>query len=243
MISKVIFGKQNKASNHQKTIDACNTFDSFDTEALLVKSFESLANKHSTNILKEFDCSNGIADIIFFDLRKNWQNTSELGDIPSRWAYALLKLPYRRNFTIDEYLIISGMSIKYARRALEQFEKVGFCKKGIKKDTWVKVRQPRPIVNKIYAIEAKLKNWKRALIQADRYRYYATQSWVLLDAFSIKPAVKNIEQFKRLNVGLASITSSGEISNYYTPTSKPPKSKLHYWQANSEIAQRVKSSF
>lgn len=242
MISNAIFGKPGTENIHSETINAMNSYERFDTEALLVKSFESLAATHSSNLLTEFDCSAGIADIVFFELRKNWQDASELGEIPSRWAYSLLKLPYRRNFSIDDYIKISGMSKNYAKNALKQFEETGFCKKRIKSDTWVKIRQPRPVVNKIYAIEAKLKDWKRALMQADRYRYYATQSWVLLDACSIKPAVKNIDQFQRLNVGLAGITLSGKILNYYSPTSMPPKSKLHYWQANSEIAQRIKAS-
>ena len=93
-------------------------------------------------------------------------------------------------------------------------------------------------MNKIYAIEAKLRDWKRALSQAYRYLDFANQSWVVLDNSRSKPAIENILKFKRLNVGLASISINGKIVIHFRPKLQPPKSLQKFWQANSEIASR-----
>ena len=92
-------------------------------------------------------------------------------------------------------------------------------------------------------MEAKLRHWKRALTQAIRYRDYATQSWVLLDEFSIKPALENIDQFLRLNIGLAALSTDSNIISYATPSPLPAKSVVRLWQANAEIAHRISSRF
>jgi len=215
----------------------------FTTEAQLVNLFEGIfdrnISKNSTGLLAEFECGDGIADIVLYELRKGWKNALVLGELPPRWVYALHKLPYRRNFTTDDFVLRTSVTRNTALQILDSYTKLGFCERKNKTDTWLKTKQPRQLVNQIYAVEAKLRHWKKALTQAVRYRDYATQSWVLLDKHSIKPAVENIEQFKRLNIGLAAIATSGDISTYLTPKPLAPKSDLRFWQANAEIARNL----
>src|SRR5699024_4364390 len=73
-----------------------------------------------------------------------------------------------------------------------------------------------------FAIEAKLRNWKRALQQAYRYRWFAEYAYVVLDHHYSGPAITQLNLFKKHNVGLASIDSKGNIIKHYHPKRKEP---------------------
>lgn len=76
-----------------------------------------------------------------------------------------------------------------------------------------------------FAFEMKLRNWKRALIQAYRYRSFSDYSYVMLDNSNIGPALKRIEAFKKSNIGLLGIDTSGTIYAYYSPSIEKPYEK------------------
>jgi len=215
----------------------------FNTEAQLVSLFEGIVghkiDKNSSGLISELECGDGIADLALYELHKGWKNSLILGEIPPRWVYALRNLPYRKNFTTTDFISRTNVTRNTTLQMLNHYVELGFCVKKDKYDTWAKIKQPRPLVNRIIAVEAKLKHWQRALTQAVRYRDYANQSWVLLDEYSVRPAIKNIQQFKRLNIGLAALSTSGNITTYMLPQLLKPKSTLRFWQANSEIARRL----
>lgn len=219
----------------------------FDTEAQLVGLFRGLlGHKISTScdgLLPEFECGDGVADLVFYKLRTGWESSLDLGEIAPRWAYALRSLPYRRRFTSAEFASLTLASRSTAANVLRRYVALGFCERVPKTDSWIKVRQPRPIVSHIYAVEAKLRHWQRALGQAARYRDYATQSWVLLDERNVRPAIENVTQFERLNIGLAGVSTRGTVTSYFMPLTMPPKSEPRFWQANAEIASRLKLEF
>lgn len=73
-----------------------------------------------------------------------------------------------------------------------------------------------PKLKSSIAIEAKLKNWKRALFQAYRYNFVADKSFVVLPEKNIKPALANISEFEFFNVGLIGVTDT-EIIVHYKP--------------------------
>lgn len=85
-------------------------------------------------------------------------------------------------------------------------------------------------INKIYtfpfkdnfAIEAKLKNWKRALQQAYRYKWFAEYSIVVIDEYHSKKAIENINTFKKYNIGLATISSEKVFKKHYFPKREIP---------------------
>lgn len=185
--------------------------------------------------LLELDVAFGRADLVFFNLLSNWENALLIGKVPPKWAFALRKLP--RTFDVDGFCAVTGASKKNAINMLRMFESVGFCERDGTR--WRKVQSPRRLVSRIVAIEAKLRNWKRALAQATRYREYANESWVVLDQRSSKPALANVEQFKRLNVGLASIDRQGALKLHFVPERGKPQSPVKFWHANAAIAARL----
>lgn len=213
----------------------------FDTEAELVRHIElnffDQWKKPNVSFLRELDSSNGIADIVVFEMKKNSGNHLSLGEIPPRWAYALYHLPYRKIFTTDDLARTLGVSRERANIAVKKYMSLGFCTTGVKKNTWKKIKQPQLLTTKIYAIEAKLSKWNHALSQAIRYLDYANQSWVVLDTRKANAAINNIDKFIKFNIGLATIDTSGEFKVQYKPTSKKAKSEYRLWYANAEISR------
>lgn len=71
----------------------------------------------------------------------------------------------------------------------------------------------------VFAFEAKLKDWQRALQQAFRYRYFADKAVVIMPAENVKSALRHIEVFREHSVGLWSFNmKSGAIREHFTPT-------------------------
>jgi len=81
-------------------------------------------------------------------------------------------------------------------------------------------REPQSRI--VVAVELKMSNWKRALIQAYKYRAFAHMSMVLMDADRSGPALNNIHFFAKYNVGLATLNRSGAIKIYSFPDVMPP---------------------
>ena len=71
----------------------------------------------------------------------------------------------------------------------------------------------------LHAFEGKLKDWRRALQQAFRYRYFADKAIVVMPWENADAAIANLEAFRNSGVGLWSFDSaSGLIREHYTPT-------------------------
>lgn len=82
----------------------------------------------------------------------------------------------------------------------------------------------------LVSIEAKLKNWKRALIQAYKYRSFSKKSYVFMDIDYIDAPLENLDEFKKYNIGLGSVSYEG-IQIYHEPNSENPFSELLYKKA------------
>ena len=74
----------------------------------------------------------------------------------------------------------------------------------------------QPAARLLTAIELKLANWRRALHQAFRMQRSVDYSWVVLDHAHVAPAIRNVEHFRELGVGLASLSAAtGEIAVHH----------------------------
>jgi hypothetical protein len=72
------------------------------------------------------------------------------------------------------------------------------------------------------ALEMKLRNWKRALTQAFRYRSFAHTTYVVLDAAHARPAIRELERFRRSKVGLITVDQNGVVEFHYAPEPDQP---------------------
>jgi hypothetical protein len=71
----------------------------------------------------------------------------------------------------------------------------------------------------LFAFEAKLKDWQRALKQAFRYRYFADKAIVVMPIANASAAISNLDIFRQLEVGLWTFDAKTDsIREHFTPT-------------------------
>ena len=87
-----------------------------------------------------------------------------------------------------------------------------------------------------HAYEAKLSNWKRALVQAYKYKSFANRSYVIMDHDRVKSVLANTDKFCRANVGLISIEENGDVHQHYIPYFETPYSPRLETKFNKKIA-------
>ncbi|WP_420390534.1 hypothetical protein [Marinobacter sp.] len=217
----------------------------FKSEKDLVDLFRAKQTCHRSlknySAVTEFECTHGIADVVLYELKKNWSENSAIGEINPGWVYSLRAIPYRKEFTLDYFGSVSGLSARLARKALKEFELAGFCEQKAKNGRWIKTRQPQVIARNISSFEAKLKNWRKALEQAYRYKEFSDQSWVIMDECHISPALERIQEFSERNIGLASINTNGTFKVHSKAMKESPRSTLNNWTANAKLAALLTS--
>ena len=71
----------------------------------------------------------------------------------------------------------------------------------------------------LHAFEGKLKDWRRGLQQAFRYRYFADKAIVVMPHQNAGAALANLESFQDVSVGLWTFEAkTGVIREHFTPT-------------------------
>ncbi len=88
----------------------------------------------------------------------------------------------------------------------------------------VLLEPPQGRTGHIVAMELKLSAWKRALVQAFRYRSFAWESYVVLDAGRANVAVSKLDEFRKRNIGLATYSCRCEFVIHCRPSIKRPYS-------------------
>lgn len=187
--------------------------------------------------ISELNSPSGIADLAVVKLAKGWEDSTGISRIAPRWAYALKCLPHSEPFRVDQFARASNVSASCASAVLDTYVQSEFCQ--FDGASWTKIKDPEPVADRIIAIEAKLRDWRKALYQACQYTDYATQSWVVLDRQMLEPAIVHLDEFERRGVGLAGISPSGEIDVVSHASSRLPRLPYRFWHANAEIARRL----
>jgi hypothetical protein len=110
--------------------------------------------------------------------------------------------------------------------------------------TWDSSRVSIPISNdefirhsraRVTAFEVKLKNWRQGLLQANRYRNFAEVPVLVLAAENVTPALRFLETFRLLKVGLWSFDSrTDQIIQHHTPR---PQRALDQVQRRKVVAK------
>ena len=90
-----------------------------------------------------------------------------------------------------------------------------------------------------YAFELKLRNWKRALVQAFRYSAFSHYSSVVLDHTYIRPALSNIKLFQKSNIGLLTLDTNGQIIWHNVPKFQKPYSAQLYNELSLSLRPKL----
>jgi len=80
----------------------------------------------------------------------------------------------------------------------------------------------------IRAFEVKISNWRKALMQAYRYRYFADVSIVVLPSEKLKTAARYVNTFKAIKVGLWGFSdNTSQVIPLFTPRPTKPLEPRH----------------
>ena len=90
-------------------------------------------------------------------------------------------------------------------------------------------------IGSMMAIEAKLKDWRRALQQAHRDKLFADRAYVVLPEKYSAAAIENLDQFRRASVGLMIVCDDG-VKTYYHPPRNTDRSKEHVNRAMQALS-------
>lgn len=94
---------------------------------------------------------------------------------------------------------------------------------------------------RLTAIEAKLKDWRKGLMQASRYRFFANRSILVLPNPAAAVAVAYLATFKAVNVGLWEFDASTcRLRKHFTPRVRNPLNTKARERAIHLISQRLK---
>lgn len=118
--------------------------------------------------------------------------------------------------------------------------------------TWKSKRAIRPIssvnfISKyrptVRAFEIKISDWRKALMQANRYRFFAHAPIVVLPSSNVGPALKYLETFRGLGVGLWSFdVEANRISKHFTPRPLRPLDLDRHAKVLSSVARANKTN-
>ncbi len=99
----------------------------------------------------------------------------------------------------------------------------------------------RPQKAVVLAFEMKLKDWRRALAQAVRYRYFADAAFVVLPPSAAACARQALATFRDMRVGLWSFDKQrGRICKIFTPRRHRPLSPVARQKAIAILSHRLR---
>jgi hypothetical protein len=224
----------------------------FKTEVELVESFCTVYKKFYKQItnakigevflIREFNSQFGIADIVIGTLQ---QKDKHCDQIPTRedWLHPLINFKLGQRFNLSDSQSLFGLSRENLKKRLEIYLLNGYLE--IDNDgCFVVLREYDLRTDNTVSVEAKLKDWKRALLQAKRYTRFSTFSFVLIDEASSASAQKNLNEFVESNIGL--VTFNGRdlvILNTPTPNYKTMRDyayRLNEVATHHSLLERVK---
>ncbi|WP_419783600.1 hypothetical protein [Maridesulfovibrio sp.] len=177
-----------------------------------------VSSAESYEVFTEVGLGHGVADIVVTEIERKICDRKKRLD---SFQVMLMRIISSNNgLTLAEIAIKTRAAKKRINDALAGLEDEGFIR--LFEDNYFLAREYEKVAKKSIAIEAKLKNWKRALKQAYRYKWFSELSYVCLPSSNIGPAKTNIDEFKRLEVGLVSYDDDNKFDFIYTPPPAQP---------------------
>ena len=167
--------------------------------------------KSSKNVLKGYEISLGwgVADLVLCPQEKNNMFKPVTSLLAIQVLYSMkkneeldLEQIYQR--TLIKKNILNGRVI-YPLLNSGYIEECG--------DKYKKVSDIKVETRNLIAVEAKLRDWRRAFKQALRYRLFANRVFVVLANSNIKPLIKNggLEMYREEGIGLATVDTHGSL--------------------------------
>lgn len=196
------------------------------------------ARRREYRVEPEVDAGVGVADLV---LTKRAPRSTEglraLGSVSPRLAVLLSREVGDTIKTRQALAAILGTSDAGTQRIITQLSIAGVAKQSRASLDLFTIKTPP--FERLIAVEAKISDWQRVLVQAYRNLQFADESWVVLDHAFIRPALAQLERFKAAGVGLASMDCGQGLFVHHTATPQGPVSPGKRWQAQAVLASRI----
>ncbi len=195
----------------------------FSTEQELVNlfkdSFSSKFNIANKRVLEEVSLGFGIADLVVTELKDSAYiaKRERLTPIDIN-VYQIVK--NKKRVSLDIITTITGSRRQDITKSLEKLIQYSYVRRI--DSYYIFSNKYELSFKKNIAFEAKLRNWKKALMQAYRYKWFADYSYVILDEAHSRVAIENLSLFEKLNVGLLTISIEGVVKKYHHPKKQKP---------------------
>lgn len=198
----------------------------FASEEELVNYISSFMRSGNNSILKgklslftELNLGYGIADIVAVSYKNN--KITKRKNFLRYFDVSLLNLIEKKDrVSFEDIVYITRSPEKKIISALSSLTKEGFV--CFREGYYFSHKKYSDVLTDSVAIEAKLKDWRRALKQAYRYKWFSDRSFVFLPKENIAIPKANISLFKKYNVGLAGVSKDKGIEIIYSPEKEMP---------------------
>lgn len=188
---------------------------------VLKEKLKSNYSRDSVELFEEVSLGYGVADIVICDINIPVSNEIRSQESLNRSDINIYSIINRNKSVSFDKIYDTTRSSKKA--ISDSLTKLVNRKYVLQIENQFQVDEEYKLFYKNnFAIEAKLRNWKRALYQAYRYKWFADFSFVVLDAYYAEQAIENLDLFQRYNIGLATINTEGEFNRVFNPYRQKP---------------------
>jgi len=215
----------------------------FNREEELVNSFTERSNDFLKSLLHksvskyflvhEFDSYFGVADVVLGTFKSGVGQRRSRDPINPNWIAPLASMKRGTKLSIENFCQSFGLSKNSAVKRLDEYEHAGFLQRR-EDNIFHVVKEYEPVADLVISVEAKLKDWRKALTQAQRYKRFSDFAFVLLDGTRTSAAIANLEMFKFHNIGLVSLTEN-KLQFHFVPQQNERKKNENYLRIN-EVA-------
>lgn len=206
------------------------------TEKTFVEQLEGIYKKEGFLARQEVGVGYGVADLVLVKLipgqcairLKNKQLKPLLReDYFKIFRYLPEEESGKKPVTLDHLVKHTKLSKSFLKyHILKKLEHDGYIKK-VDGNFYFKINGWMPIAKEIIAIEAKLKDWKRGFIQANRYKSFANKVYLALPAD--KAHLVNEALLRKHNIGLIAFDPlESEIKKAIHPRAAQPRNVFKY---------------
>lgn len=187
-------------------------------------------------VLFEFFGASGTPDVVFLEFDREElerRERLELAPVRNYSEVDVLLALGKQSLSVRALGEIVGLTPGHLRRAtLPGLQAAGWVHTDGR--LWFCPEPIRPLARWIVAIEAKRRDWRRALDQANRYRRFANRAIVVLDATANLDAARQQAELEG-GLGLASVDSHRQrLRPLVLPRWQPPSSFLEFVWAGEQ---------
>ena len=217
----------------------------FQSEQLLVSAFVAFIFKTKNNsiqLVQEFEAGFGRPDVLLYGapIAQAASDVKSLAKLNPRLAPLLSTTVSKTVQSLSALALASGSSEVSARRIAGDLISIDRLKMNDNSNQTFTIRPIlKPPFSQVVAIEAKLRDWRRALVQAYRYLQFSTESWVLLDSARAASAIKERALFESCGIGLASFSAIGELHIHVYAVNRKWEGGALAWRTQALLARTI----